>query len=140
MKLQKEIKWITVHTTATLPNQDVHVEDVIKWHKKQGWETIGYHWLVCLDGTIEKGRDEKFVGAGVRNYNTGNIHVCYVGGLDENKKPKDTRTDEQKKSLELLLMNLRTRYPDAIIQGHRDFPGVNKACPCFDAKEEYKWI
>ena len=25
-----------------------------------------------------------------------------------------------------------------IIQGHRDFPNVNKACPCFDAKAEYR--
>ena len=25
-----------------------------------------------------------------------------------------------------------------IIQGHRDFPNQNKACPCFDAKAEYR--
>jgi len=28
----------------------------------------------------------------------------------------------------------------AIIQGHKDFPNVAKACPCFDAKSEYKNI
>ena len=27
-----------------------------------------------------------------------------------------------------------------IIQGHRDFPNANKACPCFDAKAEYRGI
>jgi N-acetylmuramoyl-L-alanine amidase len=26
------------------------------------------------------------------------------------------------------------------IQGHRDFPKVKKACPSFDAKNEYAWI
>lgn len=52
--------------------------------------------------------------------------------------PKDTRTPEQKKSLLKLLKELKKLYPNAEILGHRDFPNVKKACPSFDAKEEYK--
>lgn len=29
-------------------------------------------------------------------------------------------------------------YPEAVILGHRDLPGVHKKCPCFDAAEEYR--
>ena len=31
-------------------------------------------------------------------------------------------------------------FPEARICGHRDLPGVAKACPCFDAIQEYKYI
>jgi len=37
-----------------------------------------------------------------------------------------------------LLKELKARYPDARIFGHRDF--ANKPCPSFDAKTEYKNI
>jgi N-acetylmuramoyl-L-alanine amidase len=36
-----------------------------------------------------------------------------------------------------VLYSWKKKYPTAIIQGHRDFSGVNKACPSFDAKKEY---
>jgi N-acetylmuramoyl-L-alanine amidase len=35
-----------------------------------------------------------------------------------------------------LLKELKQRYPTATIHGHREF--APKACPCFDAKKEYK--
>ena len=54
------------------------------------------------------------------------------------KLPKDTRSQVQRESLEQLLLELKVRYPKAIIKGHNDFS--NKACPSFDAKEEYCWV
>ena len=32
------------------------------------------------------------------------------------------------------IVELTERYPQAKVVGHRDFPGVNKACPSFDVK------
>ena len=61
-----------------------------------------------------------------------------MGGCDANMKPKDTRTAAQKAALLKLLKELKQRYPVAKIYGHRDF--ARKACPSFDAKEEYKNI
>jgi len=29
------------------------------------------------------------------------------------------------------------QHPQAVIVGHRDLPGVAKACPCFDVK---RWL
>ena len=67
------------------------------------------------------------------------IGVCYVGGVEEDgKTSKDTRTPEQKASLAALLLELKAVYCDAVVHGHRDFS--NKACPSFDAAEEYAWI
>ena len=118
---------------------------------------IGYHYVVTLDGRVHLGRDVDQAGAHVSGYNANSIGVVYVGGLENrpgtpyNKlKPKDTRTDAQKEALLSLLIDLRKLYPQAVIQGHRDFsPDRNhngtiepsewiKACPSFDAKTEYR--
>ena len=56
----------------------------------------------------------------------------------EQSIPKDTRTPEQKDALVDLLCQLKGLYPKSVIHGHRDFS--NKACPSFDAKEEYEYI
>jgi len=94
-----------------------------------------------LDGTIEQGRDVDKIPAHVEGHNSDSIGVCYIGGIDKNTlQPKDTRTKAQKEALVKLLKELRELYPDAVIQGHRDFAGVKKACPCFNAKDEYKDI
>jgi N-acetylmuramoyl-L-alanine amidase len=74
----------------------------------------------------------------VAGHNANSIHVSYIGGVDSKGKALDTRTLEQKSSMLLLLRKLRLKYPDAVICGHRDFPGVKKDCPSFDARKEYK--
>ena len=136
-KSKRRIDEIVVHCTATKPNQDLNVDDVRKMHKKQGWSDIGYHYLIRLDGRIETGRDVDLIGAHVNGHNAHTIGVCYVGGLDANGKPYDTRTENQKASLLSLLIDLKKLYPKAVIKGHRDYPKVSKACPCFNAINEY---
>ena len=66
------------------------------------------------------------------------IGVCYIGGLDECLDPKDTRTPQQKESLLILLKTLKKIHSKAVIYGHRDFS--EKACPSFNAFDEYKFI
>jgi len=136
----REIKYIVVHCSATKEGKDFGVEDFRKWHKRKGWSDVGYHFVIRLDGTIEDGRPIEKIGAGVRGYNSNSIHICYTGGVDENIKPKDTRTEAQKEALRFKLMALKQQFPHAEILGHRDFDGVRKACPSFDAKGEYKNI
>lgn len=130
---------IIVHCTATKEGQSVTVADVDRWHKAKGWAGIGYHYLVYLDGTIHQGRSENKIGAHCVGHNSHSIGVCYVGGLaNDGKTAKDTRTEAQKAGLLKILKELKARYPNAKIYGHRDFAA--KACPCFDAKAEYKGI
>lgn len=128
---------IILHCTATLPGQDVGVPEVRAWHRAQGWKDIGYHYLVRLDGSIERGRPISQPGAHCYGHNAHSIGVAYVGGLDENSQPSDTRTEAQKAALLKLLANLTLMYRCSI-HGHRDY--ANKACPCFDAQCEYKGL
>lgn len=148
-KSKRTITDIVIHCTATRAWQDYSADDIRRMHKAQGWSDIGYHYVVRLDGTIEEGRDIDITGAHVSGHNANSIGVVYVGGLDNQGKPKDTRTENQKNALLNLLVDLRKFYPNAKISGHRDFsPDKNhdgvispdeyiKECPCFDAKSEY---
>lgn len=137
---KRRIDRIIVHCTATPEGRAETVDSIRRMHKANGWADIGYHYLIYLDGTIHNGRNVDFVGAHCLGYNANSIGVCYVGGVDKKNKPKDTRTDEQKKALEKLLKDLRRIYPMAKIVGHCDLDKKGKKCPCFDAKEEYKNI
>lgn len=134
----RSINEIIVHCTATKEGMHFTVADVDRWHKQRGFAGIGYHYLVYLDGSVHEGRPIEKAGAHCLNHNAHSIGVCYVGGLDSKGKAKDTRTPAQKEALCKLLMQLVIKYPEASIHGHCEYAA--KACPCFDAKEEYKMI
>ena len=134
----RTIKEIIIHCSDTPEWRDDRAANIRRWHKARGFDDIGYHYIIDLDGTIEPGREIEKAGAHAQGHNTNSIGICYIGGADSNMKPKDTRTDAQKSSLLLLLKYLRSKYPAARIIGHRDVSA--KPCPCFDAKTEYKDI
>lgn len=135
----RKINEIIVHCTATAEGKNFKATDIDRWHKAKGWNGIGYHHVVDLDGTVEPGRPESEVGAHCYGHNQNSIGVVYIGGCAaDGKTPKDTRTPQQKAALVKLLTELKHRYSNAKIHGHRDFAA--KACPCFDATKEYKNI
>lgn len=136
----RDIKYIVVHCSATRAGQDISTKTIKDWHLKRGWSDIGYHMVIELDGSVHQGRPDWRIGAGVKGFNKHSIHICYVGGVDENLKPLDTRNETQKEALLDMLMHYKILHPKAIVLGHRDFKGVTKACPSFDAKKEYKFI
>lgn len=132
----REITEIIVHCTATPAGRDVTASDVDRYHRLRGFRCIGYHYLVRLDGTVEKGRPEQEIGAHCKDHNSQSIGVAYSGGVKaDGVTPMDTRTQAQRLSLRRLLVELRGRYPDAKIRSHRDF--AQKACPSFNATVEY---
>lgn len=131
------IQYLIVHCSATAEGRDFRAKDIDAWHRNQGWAGIGYHYVIDLDGTVEKGRDESKAGAHCVGYNNKSLGICYIGGLaKDGEAPKDTRTDAQKAALIKLLKELKAKYPNAKIVGHNQF--AKKACPCFNATEEYK--
>jgi len=135
--MERQINKLIVHCTATPEGRDVSVDEIRRWHvEDRNWSDIGYHWVVTLNGTLEEGRPEYKNGAHAKGFNKNSVGVVYVGGVDENLDPKDTRTDAQKETLRCILEDLKDRYPQAQIIGHRDVS--DKACPSFDAREEYK--
>lgn len=135
-KTMRKINEIIVHCTATPEGRDVTVAEIDRWHKQRKFKMIGYHYVIYRDGSIHGGRPITMVGAHCTGHNARSIGVCYVGGCDKQMRPKDTRTPEQKAALLSLLKHLKKQFPTATIHGHRDFAA--KACPSFDATEEYK--
>lgn len=129
-----DVKYIAVHCSATKANQDFHAEDIDRWHRAKGWAKIGYHGVIARDGTLEGGRLLDEPGAHVQGYNHESIGICMIGGLDAEGNPADNFTQAQYDTLIDTLNNLLIKFPKAEIKGHRDFPGVKKACPCFDVK------
>lgn len=142
------IKRIFVHCTAGSQRQTV--ADLQAEFKRKGWKNPGYHYVIQADGTVKQLLGEQFVSNGVKGYNSTSVNVAYMGGIDADGKAVDNRTDAQKASLLTLLKELKGRYPNAEIMGHRDIsPDTNgngivdpweriKECPCFNAKDEYK--
>ena len=143
------IKRIVVHCTATREGQDVSAATIKGWHLKQGWSDIGYHYVVRLDGRVEKGRPDTAIGSHVKGWNKGSIAIVYVGGLDKDGKAKDTRTPAQKKGLKEIISRMSALHNNAPVMGHRDLSpdkdgdGIVerhewlKECPCFDVPE---WV
>lgn len=140
--IQREIKYIVIHCSATRTDQNYTVEQLYHDHVFHNhWADIGYHYYVTRDGTLWPCRPESQVGAHVKGFNEKSIGVCYEGGCLPDGTPEDTRTPEQLLTLDRLLQNLKTRYPDAEIVGHRDLLKYGtKPCPCFNARKYYRYI
>jgi N-acetylmuramoyl-L-alanine amidase len=132
---RKRTNWLVIHCSATRAVMDVGAADVRRWHRAQGWADIGYHYVIRRSGKVETGRRVDMIGSHVKGHNVDSVGICLVGGLNnETFKPENNYTPQQWHSLINLLKMLLKKYPKAKVLGHRDFPNVSKACPCFAAK------
>lgn len=133
------IKYIAVHCTAT--PQTTSIDSIENyWKTTLGWKMPGYHFIIKPNGDAVNLLSIDKVSNGVKGHNSETINIAYIGGIDSKGKAFDNRTPEQKATLLRLLQELHAKFPKAIIQGHRDFPNVKKACPSFNAKKEYETI
>lgn len=151
-----KIDSIIIHCSATKAGQDLRAKDIDRMHRQRGFTQIGYNFVIDLDGTVEAGRPLSIDGAhcntkgfsGV-SYNKHSIGICYIGGLDVNGRPTDTRTEAQKNALRDLVAKLCKEYNIIEVLGHRDAsPDLDgsgevepaeyiKVCPCFDVRSEF---
>ena len=136
MKILKSVKYIIIHCVANRCNKPFSVEKLIKCGVDK-YGQCSYHYYVRYDGTVVPLLSESVQGVHARGYNSSSLAVVYEGGLDENGKAADTRTEQQKHALYELLKDLVHDYPEARILGHCELPGVHKACPCFTASTTY---
>lgn len=128
-------EYVVIHCSASPPSMDIGVSEIDGWHRARGFRKIGYHHVIRLDGSLEGGRREDQNGAHCKHgrMNSRALGVCYVGGVNEKNEPADTRTEDQKVAMFGLLKGILERNPRIKgILGHRDVPGVAKACPSFD--------
>ena len=134
----REVSLLVIHCSATRYDRDFPVEALRSSHKARGFADIGYHFYITRDGELHRCRPVNQIGAHAAGWNDKSIGICYEGGLDEQGRPADTRTYAQRCTLMDLLRQLRRDYPEARILGHYQLsPYIRKACPCFDAREEY---
>lgn len=130
----RTVRFLTIHCAATPEGRAVTAEQIANWGRDKFGQP-SYHWVVDLEGKAHRLLPDTTRGAHVGGANTGNIGICYVGGMAKNmEKAKDTRTEAQKTALLTLVRTYKSRYPGIIIRGHRDWPGVKKDCPSFDVK------
>ena len=132
----RKINLIVLHCSATKDTQTYTPEQLERDHRARGFIQAGYHFYIRRNGEIVSMRPVEQIPAHAKGFNRNSIAICYEGGLDVTGKPKDTRTIKKKESIRILLLLLLTHYPGARICGHRDL-GAHKACPCFNAEEEY---
>ena len=143
-----DVDSIVIHCSATPEGADFRAKDIDRWHKDRGFQMIGYHYVIDLDGTIEKGRPTTMNGAHCntsglsgRPYNSHSIGICYIGGCNKHMYAQDTRTPQQKESLYKLVHKLLDEYGLTLnaVYCHNQFHKY-KACPSFkidDFKKEY---
>lgn len=125
------VKYLTIHCAATPEGRHVSADTISKWDQAKFGQT-SYHWVIELDGKAVRTLRDDQKGAHVGGANSNNIGICYVGGCDKAMNPKDTRTPEQKRAMRTMIRTYQDRYPGIIVMGHRNWPGVKKACPSFD--------
>lgn len=125
---------IVVHCAATKATMDIGAADIDIWHRQKGYNSIGYHFVIRRNGLVEAARDVETVGAHSKGFNSSSIGICLAGGIDAKGKPENNFTPEQFAALKDLLKSLKATYKGVKIVGHRDLPGVAKACPSFDVR------
>lgn len=144
----RKIDMIVILCSATRADVPLSPRQLDEMHRQRGFDGCGYHYYVRRDGEICTMRPVDRPGAHAKGYNQHSIGVCYEGGLDEQGRPADTRTELQKRSLRVLVRVLAMDFQTRRIVGHRDLsPDLNgdgviepeewtKVCPCFDVGTE----
>lgn len=140
-----KLKYLTIHCTAMPPSNTWGPEELKEFFRvERGWNRPGYVYYVTRDGTVHSLWPSNIdnivefseVTNGVKGFNHESINLSYQGGVDKYGRPMDTRTAAQKKSINNIIEIVTNAIPDIIVQGHRDFPNVNKACPSYDVQKE----
>lgn len=127
-----KVKDIILHCAATPEGKAFTAKDIDRMHRQRGFRKIGYHYVIDLDGKVEKGRADNENGAHTIGHNSTALGICYIGGVaKDGKTPKDTRTDEQKVALYELVKELMEKYNLTLDNVHGHYEFANKACPSF---------
>jgi len=138
----RRVTHVVVHTAAAAREGrpfDCSAADIDSWHKNKGWNGIGYHWVVRFDGSVEQGRPESQIGAGVFLFNRTTVHVCLSGHGDLAAPTWKQWTSAVKLAARILerhgLIEAFLRNPNRVI-GHREawtlslVPSpIRKSCP-----------
>lgn len=148
LDIVKKTRYYVFHCTASAEGVDLGVDWFLSFFKNDmGWSRPGYSMLLTLDGVWREMYPNNWDGYtsfqemtyGVRGINSESMHFAYVGGVDKDLNPKNTLDEKMRQAMRYMILYIKHVDPDAeIIFGHRDAPGVSKACPSFDLRKEFE--
>lgn len=128
--ISRTLSFSVLHNSGTAAKYDkglATVKSFNSYHLSKGWKCIGYHWVICADGTIYAARKMEYIGAHAGSKgNPGSIGICLVGNFETSDKP----TQAQKESLAALHSALHERFygnASLTIRFHREFMATG--CP-----------
>lgn len=121
------VDYIVVHCSDTPNGRHHDANDIRLWHMRgNGWDDIGYHYVIQISGEVERGRNHDTPGAHVRGYNDRSLGICLIG--------RDEFTEAQMRSLEAIVIMLKSQWSNADIVGHTDLDKA-KTCPNLNVLE-----
>jgi N-acetyl-anhydromuramyl-L-alanine amidase AmpD len=137
MDVRKKTDSIIIHCAATKASMDIGYDEIRKWHVDQnGWDDVGYHFIIRRNGKLEKARPEGYSGAHAPSHNSRSIGICLVGGMAEDGGPENNFTLEQFLTLKDLVNMIMDKYSDITeVLGHCDVQENKPNCPGFNVKE-----
>lgn len=134
----RDITRIIIHCSATPPGMNIGATEIRRWHVEgNGWNDIGYHFIIRRSGRIEHGRPLSEAGAHVAGHNGNSIGICMIGGLNEQGKAAVNFTRAQWSTLNTLVQELAATYAITDVRGHRDW-NIGTECPCFDVQHWWR--
>ena len=137
MDLRKKTELIVIHCAATKASMDIGASEIKKWHvDDNGWDDIGYHYIIKRGGLVEVGRPEAFQGAHAPSVNSKSVAICLVGGMADDGGAENNFTLQQFLSLKDLIKRLIASNSNIKeIVGHCDIQDNKPNCPGFNLKE-----
>lgn len=127
-----KIDLIVIHCSLTKADQNIGANEIRLWHvNDNGWDDIGYHYVITRPGWLEIGRPAFVQGAHALAVNARSIGICLVGGLGADGECEDNFSVAQRNCLSEVLRMLLRLIPSARVVGHRDVDPT-RGCPCFD--------
>lgn len=137
------MKYLIIHSTHTQKGRDITVDDVVRTHVNElEFDNVAFHDMILRNGKIEN----------LTAHNRGVVpswglldiskskrrHVAYVGGLDEEGDYfLDSRTKQQKTSLEIYVKYFILRHPEVKICSYTDVSKIALTNASFDVP---KWL
>lgn len=113
--MRQNIRYIVVHSTQTLPTEL--------------YQSLAYHYIIHRNGKVVKGKN--------LSASEGCLQIAYLGGVDKDRKIRDTKTPEQAEALYNELIKFSEKYPEAkIVSADKVFGKENLLG--FDLKEWMK--
>ena len=137
MELRKKTDSIIIHCAATKASMDIGYKEIRKWHvEDNGWDDVGYHFIIRRNGQLEKARPEGYSGAHAPSHNSRSIGICLVGGMADDGGPENNFTLEQFLTLKDLVNMIMDKYSDITeVLDHCDVQENKLNCPGFNVKE-----